>query len=145
MIDLFDTMSSIGIRLYSSMLSQYIPDVVKWIQEHPTHTWDDETFEGDTPAEMWLRFCRDPLWINEYADPQEYTMDGVGEQVKDGCCFTFTNGPLRKFECGVVRISGRDYCAFHDHVIFSKKLRDAVAAYHTEIQQMCQPVPIIGK
>ena len=59
--------------------------VVSWIQAHPEHYNENEgdSFEGDSPAKMWNKFCANPDLVREYDDEDE---NGVEQHfVENGC------------------------------------------------------------
>ena len=117
------------------MNSIQIREIVAWIRAHPDHIYesDGETFEDDTPAEAWYRFCRNPLLVNEYDDPEFGAMTGT--RVPNGCTYIFGSGSCKSVRCNVAPLPGKKRCSFHDHLIFSAEVRDYLLDQHADINK----------
>ena len=113
------------------MNSKQICEIVTWIRSHPEHV--DESFEDDTPAEAWFRFCRDSTLIKEY-DHSEYTRM-TEKEVSVGCNYIFSGGSFEGDMCHLETLPGKKCCAFHDHLIFSKEVRDYLRDLHADINE----------
>lgn len=117
------------------MDSEQINKIVSWILSHLDHVYecDDETFEDDSPAEAWARFCRDPTLVNEYEDCDNHRM--LGPQVSQGCTHIFSKGSCKGGRCNVSPVPGNDRCSFHDHPVFSPEVRRLLHKNHSDINQ----------
>ena len=102
------------------MNSQKIREVTDWIAAHPQQI-DDESFEYDTPAQAWFRFCNEPSLVNEYP------------RLDPGCDYIFRSGPSGGMKCGSHLEHGEKRCKFHQAFIFSDELRDYIADQHAQI------------
>ncbi len=123
------------------MNSDQISEIVAWIASHPEHVYecDGESFEDDSPAEAWARFCRDPTLVNEYDDPENHDMDRLQEP--NGCTYIFQKGSCKGCRCNSVVEPGRTYCPFHDHPVFSAEVRASLSRSHAEINSQSTPPP----
>ena len=117
------------------MEANQINEIITWIRAHPNHVYESagETFEGDTPAEVWFRFCRNPSLVNEYEDLDIYTTDA--SQVVNGCTYIFSSDSCVSGRCNVVPVPGKNRCSFHDHLIFSAEVRDYLRNRHADINK----------
>ena len=126
------------------MNSTQIREIVAWIRAHPEHIYESsgETFEDDTPAEAWARFCRDPTLINEYEIPEDCEMDAEIMVDGSGCDYIFKSGAYKGAQCDAALEHGEKRCKFHQAFIFSDELRKYISDQHAEINKP-KPLTVI--
>jgi hypothetical protein len=97
--------------------------VGKWLVDHPFHHFHCE--ECCDPLENFLTFVAHPTDLIEYDEIDNERVSGV--PVQNGCKYIFRDSK----EMCHMDSDGKEFCTFHDHVIFSEKLRDALNAFYS--------------
>jgi len=106
-----------------------IYNIINWLGAHPDHFFNSQ-IDTDTPAQSWFRYCINPNRVNPYEDADSCTM--LYPKVNGGCEYVFTVGPGKDTRCDVQKMPGKKACEFHNHVIFTYRVRKVLKEQHDD-------------